>query len=52
MVAPPARKDWPAMSEGKKALKRRIKKDRVGTEPEEVNHKGDAKGNKASREER
>jgi len=40
------------MSEGKKTLRQQIKKDRVGTEPEEVNHRGDAKGNKELREER
>ena len=52
MVAPPAHKDWPVMSEGKKARRRRIKKDLVGMAPADVSHKGDASGNKASREER
>jgi hypothetical protein len=50
MVAPPARKDWPAISTEKRDLKREIKKEREGTEPSDVNHKGDARGNNESRE--
>ena len=48
-VAPPALSDWPAVSESKNRRNRRMKKERVGTEPLLVSHRGELKGNKVSR---
>ena len=43
-VAPPALRDWPAVSESKNRRSLRMKKERVGIVPLLVSHKGELKG--------
>ena len=48
-VAPPARKDCPAVSELKKCRKHLMKKERVGTAPLLINQRGELRGKFSSR---
>ena len=48
-VAPPARRDCPAVSESKNRCKRLIKKERVGMTPLLVSQRGELRGNFSSR---